>query len=111
MTEILKKLNLKHLSDNFERERITPDIVSKLSLVELTELGLQNSEMMSLRIKCSPFGLQKPGYDHGEAGPPAFEIPQTVLEYFLEEEGFPIVKIARLMSISGRFIEGCGAMG
>ena len=99
MTEILKKLNLKHLSDNFERERITPDIVSKLSLVELTELGLQNSEMMSLRIKCSPFGLQKPGYDHGEAGPPAFEIPQSVLEYFLEE-GFPIVEIARLMSVS-----------
>jgi len=102
MREILHNLSLGHLIPNFEREKITPDIVYKLSLLQLKELGLQNrSEIMTLRIKCNSFGSQKPRCVHtGEAGgPPVFEIPKSVLKCFLDE-GFPIVQIARVMSVS-----------
>lgn len=72
MREILHDLSLGHLIPNFKPEKITPDIVYKLSLLELKEIGLQRrSEIMALRIKCNWFGSQNPQcVDTGEDGGP-----------------------------------------
>ena len=40
MVDILKELNLETLKDKFIREKITPDVILKLSLTEQKILGL-----------------------------------------------------------------------
>ena len=40
MSSVLKKVNLGSLSEKFEREKITPDLVCKLSLQDLESLGV-----------------------------------------------------------------------
>ena len=41
------------LADNFEREKITPDIVCLLFAQDMQKLGITNTvDMMKLRIKC-----------------------------------------------------------
>ena len=64
MLSVLKKVHLGSLSEKFEREKITPDLVYKLSLQELESLGAtvgvtSRSDVMALRIECSRTGTEK----------------------------------------------------
>ena len=44
-------------TDKFSSEKITPDLVGKLSLSDFRELGVQNrNEVMKLRMECSKYG-------------------------------------------------------
>ena len=48
MLNLLKKLGLSHAISNFEREKITPDIVCKLSSKDLEKLSIRDpSDMMT----------------------------------------------------------------
>lgn len=97
MSSVLRKLKMDGLIDRFEEEKISPDIVCQLSLHELKELGLQNrSEIMTLRIACVTFGAEQPMKFPSALGPPAFDIPKSVFECYLEED-FPISEIANMM--------------
>ena len=100
MSSVLRKLNLDNLISRFKEEKISPDIVCKLSLLELKELGLQShSDIMALRIACVTFGAEQPRKIASACGPPTFDIPKSVLECYLEED-FTISEIASMMSVS-----------
>ena len=104
MSSVLKKVNLGSLSEKFEREKITPDLVCKLSLQDLESLGVTSrSDVMALRIECSTFGGQVPKKIQASCGAPSFSIPKCVLENLLEE-GFTISEIATILSVSERTI-------
>ena len=61
MEDILKELYLEALKDNFISEKITPDIIFKLSLTELKMLGLTDAnDIMKLRIRCSIYSGSSP---------------------------------------------------
>ena len=61
MAPVLHKLKLDHFIDKFSSEKITPDLVGKLSLSEFRELGVQNrNEVMKLQMECSKYGPNKP---------------------------------------------------
>ena len=66
MAPVLHKLKLDHFIDKFSSEKITPDLVGKLSLSEFRELGVQNrNEVMKLRMECSKYynNLKEEIYD------------------------------------------------
>lgn len=93
-------MHLGRLIEKFESEKITPDIVSKLSLHELEILGVNSrSDMMALRVECSKYGQQAPRKSQGTCGAPIFLIPKCVLENFLEE-GFTIKEMSMILSVS-----------
>lgn len=97
---ILKKVNLGSPIENFENDKITPDLVCKLSVLELEILGVNSrSDMMTLRIECSKFGEQAPRKCQGSCGAPVFLIPKSVLQN-LVEEGFTVREISTIMSVS-----------
>ena len=57
MEEILKRLDLSAHSVRFAEEKISPDIVCKLSTEDFYNLGINvRNAIMSLRIVCSTFG-------------------------------------------------------
>ena len=57
MAEILKKLDLSAHSVRSVDEKISPDIVCKLSIKGFHNLGFKDhNTIMSLRIACSTFG-------------------------------------------------------
>ena len=60
MSSIQKELNLGQTIFSFENEKITPDIVCKLSSTDLESLGLSSRRDMNLRMECSKYGVQKP---------------------------------------------------
>ena len=104
MSSVLKKVNLGSLSEKFEREKITPGLVCKLSLQDLESLGVTSrSDVMALRIECSSFGGQVPKKIQANFGAPSFSIPKCVLENLLGE-GFTISEIATILSVSERTI-------
>lgn len=97
---ILKKIHLGGLIGKFENEKITPDLVCKLSVWQLEILGVNSrSDMMTLRIECSKFGEQAPRKCQGTCGAPIFLIPRSVLEN-LVEEGFTVREISTILSVS-----------
>lgn len=99
MQRILEKLGFGALTVRFIDQRITPDIVCKLSLYEFYQLGLHNpSEIMSLRIECTKYGTTKPSRSYNEGVHAVFEIPKEVLESLLED--FLISEIATMLSVS-----------
>lgn len=50
MVKILKRLDLSVLNEKFKTERISPDIVGKLSLADFDHLDLRNkAKIMALR--------------------------------------------------------------
>ena len=52
----IKRLNLTGLTEKFETERITLDLVYKLSVHEMEILGVNfRRDMISLRIECTKF--------------------------------------------------------
>ena len=104
MARILKKLSLGHLTEVFQREKITPDIISMLSTHEMNQLGITSRvDMMNLRLECSTYGRQKPEKQRVGCGAPEFDIPKSVLEGHLEE-GFTIQQISSMLSVSERTI-------
>ena len=61
MEEILKKLDLSARSVRFVEEKISPDIVCKLSIENYHNLGINDrNAIVSLRIACSTFGSYTP---------------------------------------------------
>jgi len=99
MLNVLQKLGYVH----FEREKITPDIVSLLSRHELEAIGISNpADMMKLRIECVKYGTSAPQKIHG-GGPPKFNIDRSLLEYLLNND-FQILDIAKLLRVSERTV-------
>ena len=104
MREILKKVNLSYAIMNFLREKISPDIVNKLSLSELQMLGVTNRRLiMDLRVECSTYGSVVPFKESSHWGAPKFVLPKQLLKDLLEE-GFTIKEVARMLSVSERTI-------
>ena len=100
MSNILKSLNLGYLSSRFISEKVTPDIICKLSIYELNDLGLSNTtDVMNLRTKCATFGSRPPIKINERSGAHKFFIPQCVLENLLDD-GFTIKQIANMISVS-----------
>lgn len=102
MSNILKELNIGNLNilENFEREKITPDIVGKLSAYELESLGLTcKRQMMVLRTHCVKYGCKPPGKIYHEAGAPKYDLPKNVIEDLIQD-GFSIKDISLLLSVS-----------
>ena len=61
MEEILKKLDLSAHSVRFVEEKISPDIVRKLSIEDFHNLGINDSNaIMSLNIAWSTLGSHTP---------------------------------------------------
>ena len=89
MESILRKLKLDYLIKRFNIEKITPDLVGKLSLNEFKELGVQNrNDIMVVRMECSKYGSNKPPRSRStrnECGAPMFQIPRSVLGCYLEQ--------------------------
>jgi len=100
MLNVLQKLHIQEVYMNFEKEKITPDIVCKLSSGELDYLGISTrARMMKLRTECTRYGISKPNRDYPENGRPQFEIPKFVLQNLIEN-GFLVSDIAKLLSVS-----------
>ncbi|KAK3084140.1 hypothetical protein FSP39_008884 [Pinctada imbricata] len=104
MIKVLKKIGLEHTSRRFQDEKITPDIVGKLSSSELQILGVHNtSDMMKLRTECVKHGPCKPPKLGANGGAPEYHIPRSSIESLLEN-GFKISDISKLLSVSERTI-------
>jgi hypothetical protein len=100
MRKVLEKLGFSSLTECFIDQRITPDIVCKLSLYDFYQLGMHNhSDIMSLRIECTKYGTAKPTRHNNGRTQAVFEIPKELLESFLEED-FLISEIATMLSVS-----------
>ena len=86
MSSVLKKVNLGDLAEKFWREKITPDLVCKLSVQELESLGVTSRrDIMALRIECATFGGEALRKGQANCGAPSFSIPKCVLEDLLGE--------------------------
>ena len=84
MSSIPKELNLGQTIFPFENEKITPDIVCKLSSTDLGSLGLSSRRDMNLRMECSKYGVQKPTRcSEGRNASPSYFIPKVILEVTL----------------------------
>lgn len=102
--KILDDLNLHLFHGRFRTEKITADIVCKLSAHEFQALGISNTtDMVRLRNECLKYGTVKPTRVWSQCGPPMYDIPKTVLEMFLEN-GCTIAYISNLLSVSERTI-------
>ena len=55
MCSILTKCQLGHLIPIFEREKVTPDLISNISGSDLNRLGVPGSGIMRLRVECSTY--------------------------------------------------------
>ena len=61
MDEVLRRLNLDHLVENFKEQKISPDIVCILSSQDLEILCITSKQyVMSLRIACLTYGERSP---------------------------------------------------
>lgn len=95
METILEKLGLGSLTRKFQEEKVTPDIVSKLSKVEMQILGVADrSAMMKLRVACIHHGsnllIQRNS---------GYLIPEDVLDFLLESK-FKIIEISQMLNVS-----------
>jgi len=100
MAAILKQHNLGNLVEVFQKEKITPDIVSLLSVCEMNQLGINNrGDIMKLQMVCTILGKRKPPKEPLRSGAPTFDIPKSVLENHTDE-GFMIKEIASMLSVS-----------
>ncbi|VDI77572.1 Hypothetical predicted protein [Mytilus galloprovincialis] len=99
MLTVLRKAGLQEVYESFEREAITPDIISLLSKQNLQFLGIPNAtDMMRLRAECVKYGKSKP-QKIGYSGAPTFDIDKLTLDSLLDC-GFQISDIAKLLLVS-----------
>ena len=104
MEDILSNIGQSSLAERFIAEKITPDIVPKLSLLEFEQLGLSNrSIIMTLRSKCSTFSSEIPTKKFNTGGAPKFKIPKATLNDLLDE-GFTVKEVSSLLGVSERTI-------
>ena len=101
MEEILKKLDLSAHSVRFVKEKISSDIVCKLSLEDFHNLGINDhNAIMSLRIACSTFGRYTPKRGcHTNK----FVIRKIFLENLIQE-GFTVRELSAIAGVSERTI-------
>ena len=100
MFNVLKKLGLQRNFESFNREKITPEIVCKLSAHDFEILGISNrADMMKLRIECVKYGPCSPNRLKINNGFSMFDIPKFYLDNLLEN-GFKIADIANLLQVS-----------
>lgn len=94
MANILEAMGLKSVINNFTEEKITADIISKLSEMELLSLGVKNQQdMMRLRIECIKYGGESVRKEKSSCGAPNYVIPKNILENLLSEN-FTIATIS-----------------
>ena len=95
-SNILKKLSMGNIVENFRREKITPDIVARLSSYDLQCLGVRcrNGMMVLLRTECVKYGFESPRKICDEAGAPKYDLPKNVIEELLLD-GFSIISRRR----------------
>ena len=106
MQDVLQKIGLDAVADNFLTQNISPDIVGLLTETEMKTLGIScKGDMMKLRIECTKYGSSKPNMtkSYNTCGPPMFVIPKTILQSLIED-GFQIASIAKLLSVSERTV-------
>ena len=104
IVDVLRKLNLSHVQEHFLREKITPDIVHKLSLTDLQTLGLTNRrKIMDLRIECAIYCPDVPDREANLCGAPKYSISRETLHGLLEED-FTVKEISRLLGVSERTV-------
>lgn len=105
MKDILTSLCLTDKIPKFAVEKITPDIVPKLSLLELAGLGVTECRnIMDLRIQCNVYCSSSPARKFSlNGGAPKYEIHQYILEDLLAE-GFYVKEISSLLGVSERTI-------
>lgn len=104
LQQILQRLNLDHAIPNFEREKISTDVVCRLSAYQLESLGISNrTEMMKLRTECIKYGAILPPKVFTICGAPKFEIPKSFLQNALEND-MQISDISKLLSVSERTV-------
>ena len=104
LQQILQNLNLHHAFPNFEREKISTDIVCRLSAFQLESLGISNrADMMRLRTECIKYGTVMPQKVFTNCGAPKFEIPKLFLQNALEND-LNISDISKLLSVSERTV-------
>ena len=61
LIKLLEKRKLGHLIENFHRQNVTVDVISKLSSREMECLGIHVRKiMMSFRLECLNFGSNPP---------------------------------------------------
>ena len=101
MKNILQNLGLERSAPAFEAEKVSPDIVCKLSWYEMNSLGVVNrSDVMNLRRVCLNYGSYQPRKAPSTGiGPLEFLISKATLETLIET-GFLIKEIAKLLSVS-----------
>ena len=104
MEQVLVDLNLQAYTNQFTKEKITPDIICKLSSYEMEALGVSSrADMMRLRTECVKYGTDTPQRIDSQCGPPTFFIPKSILQNFLEN-GYEIAYISKLLNVSQRTI-------
>ena len=105
MKIILKKLGYGlDICASFEREKITPDIVCNLSMLDMRSLGISNcSDMMKLRVECLAYGHDGGTSSYTSNGEPKYSISKETLENLIEA-GFKIHELSKLLSLSERTI-------
>lgn len=106
MGTILNKLGLGSTISTFEHEKITPDVVCKLSMHEMRFLGVHNtSDMMQLRVECINYGHVscRSTVFSNDRHEPKYNISRDTLQTLIES-GFKITEISKLLSVSERTI-------
>lgn len=96
MVEILEKNGLSASQINlFKEHKISPDIVTYLSLYEFQCLGVTDrNDIMKLRLACVTYGRPKNAERNGR-----FDIPKLTLESLLES-GFSIADVSQILCVS-----------
>ena len=101
---MLEKLGLRQFIPKFLGEKITPNIVFKLSSYEFRLLVIaDSSDIMSLHVYCSKYGKYTPQKLPSQSGALKYNIPKYMLENFLEE-GFTIKEISAIICEAERTI-------
>ena len=104
MVDVLEKLGLLQFIPKFLEEKITPDIVCKLSSYEFRLLVIaDSSDITSLHVYCSKYGRYTPQKLPSQYGALKFNIPKSILENLLEE-GFTAKEIPAIICVAERTI-------
>lgn len=95
ISEILQKLGLHDFQPKFVEQKISTDIVCKLSKYDFECLGLRDDrKIVQLRTECLKYVGFQPTLRKQQ-----YEIPKETIEYFLEI-GFSCVDISKMFGVS-----------
>ena len=101
---MLEELGLRQFIPTFLQEKITPDIVCKLSSYEFRLLVIAGlSDVMGVHVYCSKYGRYTPQKLLSQSGALKFNIPKYMLENLLEE-GFTIKEISAIICVAERIL-------